>query len=567
MEYIVFTLAIFFALAMIMLKGYLDERRKQKKFAEWLWQNPGVLPKGREYHPEDMERIARYLRAHSGSCFQIDDITWNDLGMDRIFQNMNFTYSAAGEEYLYYLLHTPIQEEKNSSTLENHIRYFMENTDQRVRYQIHFAKIGRTGKHSIYEYLHYLDLLGDRKNLGHYLGILSVVLAFLSMFFVVELGILLVIGTLCRNILVYFKTRKQIDPYLTSFGYILRLLRNAEEMERLPAGAMEEEIEELKACRKKMKRFKAGSYIIMSSMGMGTSGNPLEILLDYLRMAFHLDLIKFNKMLSQVRRNTEAVDRMVSILGYMETVIAIGCYRRAKEEYCIPQFDKERRLEMENAYHPLIEQPVKNSISAQKGVLLTGSNASGKSTFLKTVAVNAILAQTIHTCLADSYRGALYRIMSSMALRDDLEGGDSYYIVEIKSLKRILNQTAEEGQPVLCFVDEVLRGTNTVERIAASTQILKSLAGREVICFAATHDIELTHLLEMYYDNYHFEEEIIEGDVHFNYQLKTGRATTRNAIRLLGVMGYEEKLIQEAETLAENFLREGIWRLPEQAGQ
>ena len=222
---------------------------------------------------------------------------------------------------------------------------------------------------------------------------------------------------------------------------------------------------------------------------------------------------------------------------------------------------------MENAYHPLIEQPVKNSISAQKGVLLTGSNASGKSTFLKTVAVNAILAQTIHTCLADSYRGALYRIMSSMALRDDLEGGDSYYIVEIKSLKRILNQTAEEGQPVLCFVDEVLRGTNTVERIAASTQILKSLAGREVVCFAATHDIELTHLLEEYYDNYHFEEEIIEGDVHFNYQLKTGRATTRNAIRLLGVMGYEEKLIQEAETLAENSLKEGIWRLPEQAGQ
>ena len=194
-----------------------------------------------------------------------------------------------------------------------------------------------------------------------------------------------------------------------------------------------------------------------------------------------------------------------------------------------------------------------------RGVLLTGSNASGKSTFLKTVAINAILAQTIHTCLADSYSGGLYRIMSSMALKDDLAGGDSYYIVEIKSLKRILNHSADEANPVLCFVDEVLRGTNTVERIAASTQILKSLAGRKVLCFAATHDIELTHLLENYYNNYHFEEEIKEDDIVFNYQLRKGRATTRNAIKLLGVMGYEESIIKEAEAQAEHFLKTGLW--------
>ena len=195
----------------------------------------------------------------------------------------------------------------------------------------------------------------------------------------------------------------------------------------------------------------------------------------------------------------------------------------------------------------------------ERGVLLTGSNASGKSTFLKTTAINAILAQTVHTCLADRYSGGLYRIMSSMALRDDLAGGDSYYIVEIKSLKRILNYSADSGRPVLCFVDEVLRGTNTVERIAASTQILKSLAGKNVLCFAATHDIELTHLLEAYYNNYHFEEEIKEEDVVFNYRLKKGRATTRNAIRLLGVMGYEESIIEEAEKQAERFLKTGSW--------
>ena len=238
---------------------------------------------------------------------------------------------------------------------------------------------------------------------------------------------------------------------------------------------------------------------------------------------------------------------------------AIGAFRTSLEKYCIPEFDKRRGIKAGNLYHPLLEKPVKNSILTEKGVLITGSNASGKSTFLKTVAVNAILAQTIHTCMADHYHAGLYRIMSSMALRDDLAGGDSYYIVEIKSLKRILNQIGENGNPVLCFVDEVLRGTNTVERIAASTQILKSLARSSVLCFAATHDIELTHLLERYYNNYHFEEEIIDNDVVFHYRLLKGRATTRNAIKLLGVMGYDDTIIREAEEMAENFLKKGSW--------
>ncbi len=184
-------------------------------------------------------------------------------------------------------------------------------------------------------------------------------------------------------------------------------------------------------------------------------------------------------------------------------------------------------------------------------MLLTGSNASGKSTFLKTVALGALMAQTLHMVLAECYSAPMYRIFSSMSLRDDLEGGESYYIVEIKSLKRILDAMKEgDPWPVLCFVDEVLRGTNTVERIAAATQILISLTGAGVLCFAATHDIELTELLSGLYDNYHFEEEI-----------RDGRANSRNAIRLLEIMGYDCSIIQKAQRQAEDFLVKGIWKL------
>ena len=113
-------------------------------------------------------------------------------------------------------------------------------------------------------------------------------------------------------------------------------------------------------------------------------------------------------------------------------------------------------------------------------------------------------------------------------------------------------------------MDEVLRGTNTVERIAASTQIMKMLSAGHVICFAATHDVELTKLLEKEYDNYHFEERIEEDDVFFPYTLMPGPATTRNAIALLKMLGYEEKIIADAEAMAGYFLTEGIWK---QGGQ
>ena len=147
-----------------------------------------------------------------------------------------------------------------------------------------------------------------------------------------------------------------------------------------------------------------------------------------------------------------------------------------------------------------------------------------------------------------------------MALRDDLMAGDSYYIVEIKALKRIMDAAEEKSEnPLLCFVDEVLRGTYTVERIAASAQIMDSLACKGVYCFAATHDIELTHLLADKYDNYHFEEDVKDGDVLFSYRLLDGRAQTRNAIKLLKVIGFSDEITEHAEDRVQRFVRTGQW--------
>ena len=247
-------------------------------------------------------------------------------------------------------------------------------------------------------------------------------------------------------------------------------------------------------------------------------------------------------------------------IGFLDSMIGIASWKTMREDTCVPKLVQDRcSLRMEQVVHPLVTQPVANSLDAQGSILLTGSNASGKSTFLKTIAIQAILAQTVGYVTAASYEGGFFRIYSSMALRDDLCAKESYFIVEIKSLKRILDAMETPGAPVLCFVDEVLRGTNTLERIAASTQILLQISQGRSLCFAATHDIELTRLLEDEFVNYHFEEQVTQDSVEFDYRLKQGPAVTRNAIRLLQMLGYDSALVRKAQDSVDRFQREGIW--------
>ncbi len=294
-------------------------------------------------------------------------------------------------------------------------------------------------------------------------------------------------------------------------------------------------------------------------------GNITDILMDYVRLLTHVDIIKFQSMAREVLRLRDDLNVMYETVGYLDSMLAAASYREMMGEWCEPQLtrakDRQFYLEADELYHPLLTDPVKNTIHTHRNVLLTGSNASGKSTFIKTVAINAILAQTIHTVLADSYRANFFRIYSSMALRDDIMSSESYYMVEIRSLKRIVDQSKCQGEPVLCFIDEVLRGTNTVERIAASTEILELLAAQNAFCFAATHDIELTELLKKQYDNYHFEEQVEEDDVIFDYRLREGKAMTRNAIKLLHMIGYDPKIVERAQERVEYFVEHGSWQM------
>ena len=525
-----------------------EKNRSRMKFYYGRWRDV-------YYSDEVLSIIKEYTQ--SKECL-IDEITWNDLNMDDVFQKINHTWSFAGEDYLYYLMHVPVNSKKDWKDQEELIRYYQEHERERIELQMLFAKIGKYHGASIYSYISRSIEMNTHTPLVHYLCPIALAIAIGSLFFNPAEGVGFLILVVITNIGLYFSKRRAIENSMQALQYFLNLQKAAGDILKKKLVVNEHYREMLQKDYTSVKKY-LGWTTMLKPADWGNQSLE-EIVLDYFRLVTHLDNILFYRCMRRLKQNMNAVENLITTMGFLESIIAIGSLRKALPYYCVPEFSERGQLEIRDAYHPLIEEPIENSICAEKGILITGSNASGKSTFLKTVAINAIMAQGLHTCAANIYRGPWYHIFSSMALRDNIYQGESYFIAEIKALKRIL-EAKDKNLPVLCFVDEVLRGTNTVERIAASTQVLREFQRRNILCFAATHDIELTFLLEKEFENYHFQEQIQEGEVLFDYRLYKGRSDSRNAIRLLELLGYETDIVEGANEMVARFLKNGKWSL------
>ena len=525
-----------------------EKNRSRMKFYYGRWRDV-------YYSDEVLSIIKEYTQ--SKECL-IDEITWNDLNMDDVFQKINHTWSFAGEDYLYYLMHVPVNSKKDWKDQEELIRYYQEHERERIELQMLFAKIGKYHSASIYSYICRSIEMNTHTPLVHYLCPIALAIAIGSLFFNPAEGVGFLILVVITNIGLYFSKRRPIENSMQALQYFLNLQKAAGDILKKKLVVNEHYREMLQKDYTSVKKY-LGWTTMLKPADWGNQSLE-EIVLDYFRLVTHLDNILFYRCMRRLKQNMNAVENLITTMGFLESIIAIGSLRKALPYYCVPEFSERGQLEIQDAYHPLIEEPIANSICAEKGILITGSNASGKSTFLKTIAINAIMAQGLHTCAANIYRGTWCHIFSSMALRDNIYQGESYFIAEIKALKRIL-EAKDENLPVLCFVDEVLRGTNTVERIAASTQVLREFQRRNILCFAATHDIELTFLLEKEFENYHFQEQIQDGEVIFDYRLYKGRSTSRNAIRLLELLGYETDIVEGANEMVARFLKNGKWSL------
>lgn len=481
--------------------------------------------------------------------FRIDGITWNDLNMDAVYERINFASSSVGQEYLKHALMTPVFEEEPLNKRDAKAQALSRGDALVTSLQKVFQGLGKTKKVSFLDYIFRIRELKKESNLKHYILILLLLAAIAMIFVQPAVGIIALVVMIALNIGLYFKFRSGVEAYFNSMKYLVRMITAGKGILKLDMpDAFSEDMEVLREDVRIFAPLKRGSWLITNSV----SGSLIDVIMDYIRMIFHVDLIKFNSMKNKAAAHEGEIQSLYDTLGEIELALCIMQFRKEAGTFCRPSFSEHTRFHATDMTHPLVEDAVANSIEVKRPVLLTGSNASGKSTFLKMVAINQIFAQTIDTCLAASLKTRFYKVISSMALTDNILGKESYFIVEIKSLKRIFD-ALEETVPVMAFVDEVLRGTNTAERIAASGEILKKLSHENALVFAATHDIELTKLLSDDMDNYHFSETVREDQVLFDYQLKEGPAKSRNAIRLLRAYGFDPEIVEAAEQKALRF--------------
>lgn len=551
------TISILVIIIIFIIKGIYDKRVWYKTIREKLISDWGKVPE-EEYTYEKFRSLAAYYNEQTDKSGDIDDITWKDISMDEIFMLVNNTGSAIGEEYLYALLRKLQFDDRELKERERLANYFSDNPDARLSLQLAFQRMGKINTLSVYEYINRLDGVKEGKIWPHLLMVAGFFVALSLIALNPAVGGVLTFAMLANNIYQYYRIKGKIEVYFTVCAYIVRLLDSTNAIVNLNLPDIREYTLKLKKAREAFKNFTRGSYLVAVK---NNNGNIGEIFLEYIKILFHIDIMKFYSMIGCFQENKEALREIYETVGILDSMIAVASFRKMIPFYTIPRLEVSEKpfLEADDIYHPMIDDPVLNSVHTGRSILITGSNASGKSTFIKTLAINAILAQTIHTALSSSYQASYFQVLSSMALQDNLQGKESYYIVEIKSLKRIMDRV-NQRVPLLCFVDEVLRGTNTLERIAASSRILYYLSSTNTICFAATHDIELTHILENYYENYHFQEQIADNNVLFDYKLVQGRAVSKNAIKLLEVMGYPGEVTAMASESAEYFLTEGKWK-------
>ncbi len=178
---------------------------------------------------------------------------------------------------------------------------------------------------------------------------------------------------------------------------------------------------------------------------------------------------------------------------------------------------------------------------------------SGKTTFMKTLALNLVLAQTLGICLARRASLPPVRVMTVIGRDESTTSGQSYFFREASELRRMLGEALASGREHWFVIDEPFRGTNSAERVGAGYAVLKYL-NEHWLVVASTHDQELIDLLRPQFDAYHFSEVVTDAGAWFDYRLRPGPCRTRNAVKMLVLAGYPPAVTDLAEKTAASAL-------------
>jgi DNA mismatch repair ATPase MutS len=469
------------------------------------------------------------------------------FGEHSLFQNLNRTATFIGKKTLATsLLHKVSNQEIVAN--QQSIKELNQKIDWRQEF-LALAKVSQDNKDS------YETLLKWNKNPGNPLSKTTIILSYV--FPALFLGALIA----------YLVTNNTVFLSCMSYVFVINLIflgrffkriqseiANAENIDKIIAqyGLLVEKIEEEKFHSQKLidlqKRLQfksANASIHLKKLSelfsrMDTIANLFTATVFNGTFLFNFHVLK--ALLDWKKEHSEALEDWLIVIGEFEKLNSLANFSYNNPEFTYPELNTDFKINFSNLGHPLLnpETRVGNDtlFYPQSFVILTGSNMSGKSTFLRSLGINMVLAGTGSVVCASKAQVHPLPVLVSMRLSDSLSDSESYFFAEIKRLKQIMDGL--EVQPAFVLLDEILRGTNSDDKRNGTIEVLKKVIAKKAIGVIATHDIEVCLTTNEYPEilsNNCFEVEIKNDDLHFDYKLRNGICKNKSATFLMKKMG------------------------------
>lgn len=507
----------------------------------------GVRQSGRRERSSDLTAAAAYHvqlpLAQRGDA--LDEHTWQDLDLNEVFCAVDHTVSEPGRQYLYHRLRTPRLSREWLARLETAVGRLASDGDLLARVRASLARLDDPRASEIVNLL-FGEIPSRPRGWWLFPLLTSASIGCVAMVGVWPQLLVVWVSLWLVNLFVQLSYRPRVKRFIPALHEVPAFLRVARELGAMDFVEASAEFRRLRDGASKLKPLRWICAWLMADPGEDAGGLTASAY-EYANLLFLLDVNAFVAATESLRTSRALLLGMFEAIGYVDAVQSIAAWRNTLARWTLPEFTEVRKaLHLEGLSHPLVNEPVPNSLDLSgAGLLITGSNMSGKTTFLRALGINAILAQTLHTACADVWRAPLLHVRTSIGRTDSVLEGKSYYMAEVESVRSLLLAKNNETQH-LFLLDEIFRGTNTTERIAAGRAVLAYLNRGHDLVAVATHDIELIALLGDSYVPYHFREEIVGGAVTFDYRIRTGPSSSRNAIALLELMDYPPDVVRDA---------------------
>jgi DNA mismatch repair ATPase MutS len=529
----------FFAKFSILFSG-----QKRLQYLRTIWGRP--IDK---YRNPELIAAYHHLAAEQEKQSYVDKKTWSDLDLDSVFAAMDRNLTGIGQQYLYHLMHTYEQDEnqlKRRSALTSSLK-----DNQELRESIQLALSGLSGMSSYF--IAYLVLSTKLPHTRYYLLFYLCPLFWVISFALMWVNPAFLIAALAitgLNIVLDKVFAHRIYEYFAGFSGLNALITSGLSLSTIPSVHPIGEIELLKQERRLLASLKKklGYFVIDKS----SLPEMVALGIEYANMFLLFDIIAYYRSVATLLKHQNDMHSVFKNIASLDAATAVASYLEEHPVHTAPVF-RDGGIAFRNLYHPLIPDAVSNTLEhLDRSMLITGSNMSGKTSFIKTMGINVILARSLYFSLATNFSIPKFIVKSSIKRNEDLEEGKSYFFVEIEELHTFMRLSEREEQ-YLFLIDEIFRGTNTIERLASSTAVLKYLDMKNTVC-VTTHDIELQELLEHHYRMFHFSEQVDGDRFFFDYTIRKGPCTSGNAIKLLEIMNYPATAVAEARSIVKNLL-------------